>query len=72
VWIGWLWTGERWQDVAEGRTLSACSRRLDAEASVRGVRHNLYRGLTGGLPPTWRPADAPAGPQAAPAELEGI
>jgi hypothetical protein len=52
-WIGWLWLNGRWVDVCEGRTLAAASRRLDAEAQARGIRHNLHRGLTSGAAPTW-------------------
>jgi hypothetical protein len=72
-WVGWLWIDGRWVDVCEGRTLAAASRRLDAEASTRGIRHNLHRGLTGGAAPTWRPSQQPpAAPQSRAALVDDV
>jgi hypothetical protein len=57
-WTGWLWTGSRWQDVCQGRTLDTCSRRLHQEAEARGVVGNTRMCMTGGRRPTWMPSSA--------------
>lgn len=56
-WFGWLWTGESWERVCKGDSLSACHRRLSVECRRRNVA-DKYAVMTGGGPPTFVPADA--------------
>jgi hypothetical protein len=72
AWIGWIWTGTRWEDVAEGRTRDVCGDRLRREAFARSIVRNTHRAMTSGLAPTWRPVEAPAAPQSHAAEVEDL
>jgi hypothetical protein len=56
-WHGWLWTGDSWERVCSGASLSECSRRLGEHARRRRVPDRLCV-MTGGGSPAFVPKDS--------------
>jgi hypothetical protein len=57
TWHGWIWDTrrQRWEKVCEAEGLGACSDRMGEIVKLRGTKHK-YATMTGGRPPTFRPA----------------